>query len=192
MPQAIVDINVDSKDEEIVQAYLATRHQSYFDILYQRYSAKIYGRCISLLNDEALAQDAVQDIFVKIVLNLSKFNEKSRFSTWVYSIAYNWCIDIIRKRKKRLKYEQTEDVEDYELMEEVEDRELMETEVSRLKIVLEQLPEEDKAILLMKYLEEMSIVEISDAMMKSDSAVKMRIKRAKHKFKKIYHQHFKD
>lgn len=179
-------------DEEIVRAYLSTQQSRYFDSLYNRYSKKIFGKCISILKDEELAQDAMQDVFMKILLNLSKFSEKSRFSTWVYSITYNYCIDLIRKKKKlrTVIIDDGEKIED--VIEEVEDAFLLETKVNRLKVVLEKIPQGDKMILLMKYQDSMSIKEIGGILDKSESAVKMKIKRAKHKFKLQYEELFKD
>lgn len=87
-------------DSELIARYLKEQNPEYFSALYRRYGGKVYAKCISMLNDEALAHDAVQDIFIKVFLNLSKFNEQSSFSTWLYSITYNFCIDMIRKKKK--------------------------------------------------------------------------------------------
>ena len=175
-------------DNEVISLYLQTQSSKYFSILYNRYINKIYSKSISLLKDEALAQDATQEIYTKIFLNLSKFNNKSRFSTWVYSITYNYCIDLIRRQKKVKKLFSSEDKDYEDVVEEVDDKELLQMEISRLKVVLERLPLDDKSILLMKYREELSIKEISGVLGKSESAIKMKIKRAKHKCQKIYRQ----
>ncbi|MBU6342610.1 MAG: sigma-70 family RNA polymerase sigma factor, partial [Bacteroidetes bacterium] len=87
-------------DIELIARYLADQESAYFTMLYRRYAGKVFAKCYSMLGDEGLAQDATQDIFVKVVLNLAKFNEQSSFSTWIYSITYNYCIDLIRKKKK--------------------------------------------------------------------------------------------
>lgn len=60
-------------DEELIRHYLETQDSGYFDQLYEKYSTKVFSKCISLLKDEGRAQDATQDIFLKIFLNLSKF-----------------------------------------------------------------------------------------------------------------------
>jgi len=174
-------------DEEAIEAYLATQNTSYFNILYDRYSRKVFGKCYSLLKSEAKAEDAAQEIFVKVLLNLSKFSGKSKFSTWLYSITYNFCIDTIRKNKKNVGV-LVDDIGRYgeEVEDEIEDSEIMETNVLRLKEVLNILPAGDKAILLMKYQDEFSIKEICGIIDKSESAVKMKIKRAKEKFLKTY------
>ena len=173
-------------DSDLIKLYLKTQRADYFSLLYKRYAGKIYSKCISLLKDEALAQDATQEIFTKIFLNLAKFSERSKFSTWVYSITYNYCIDFLRRKKKEKKLFSDEMENAPDTVEEVPDTELMEMEVKRLKKVLERIPPGDKAILLMKYQDEMSIKEIAGILDKSESAIKMKIKRAKHKAQKVY------
>jgi len=63
-------------------------------------------------------------------------------------------------------------------------------EVSRLKKVLEEIPSGDRAVLLMKYQDELSIKEIAEILDKTESAIKMKIKRAKHKTQKVYRDIF--
>ena len=172
-------------DPEVIRTYLRTQAAICFSLLYSRYSQKIYSKCIAILKDETLAQDAMQEIFTKIFLNLSKFGGKSKFSTWVYSVTYNFCIDYIRRHKKESSIFSDEMEKAADFIEEVDDRELLSMEIQQLKQVLEIIPATDKAILLMKYQEEMSIREIADALDKTESAVKMKIKRAKAKAKLI-------
>lgn len=178
------------EDMELIRGFLDTRKQMYFDQLYKRYMTKIYSKCISMLKNETRAIDATQEIFMKIYLNLAKFDERSKFSTWIYSITYNYCIDFIRKQKKETKLfvDDKDDLPDIEV--EVPDTALLEMEVKRLKVVLEKLRPDDRAILLMKYQDEMQIKEIAAALDKTESAIKMKIKRAKHKAQKIYQDIF--
>jgi RNA polymerase sigma factor (sigma-70 family) len=155
--------------------------------LYRKYAGKVYGKCLSILRNEDEAKDAVQDIFVKIMLNLVNFGEKSQFSTWIYSITYNFCIDLIRKRKKEKTLfgddvERAADVAE----EDVPDEFMLEMDVKYLKRVLEDLNTGDRMILLMKYQDDMSIKEIADTIDKTESAVKMKIKRAKYKAQELF------
>ena len=182
----------EQSDAEVIRLYLANQDARFFSILYRRYANKVYGKCISILKNDAEARDAMQDIFVKIMLNLGNFGEKSQFSTWVYSITYNYCIDAIRKKKK----EKTMFSEDIErapdvAVEEVPDQFLLEMDIKNLKVVLEALPDSDRLILIMKYHDEMSIKEIADTLGKTESAVKMKIKRAKEKAKELFDSKFK-
>jgi RNA polymerase sigma-70 factor (ECF subfamily) len=178
-------------DQELVTAYLETQKSIYFDVLYQRYSPKVYGKCLSLIKESNLAKDLTQDIFMKILMNLSKFQGKAKFSTWIYSITYNYCIDYIRKQKNKYKSELDDDkfVEDSS-KDDIDDKLLLEVKIEQLTEVLDKIPVEDKAVLLMKYKESMSIKQICGILDKSESAVKMKIKRAKAKFVKVHNSIF--
>jgi RNA polymerase sigma-70 factor (ECF subfamily) len=138
------------------------------------------------LREEHLAKDATQDIFMKIFLNLGKFGAQSKFSTWVYSITYNYCIDVIRKKKKMTNIFSDEIERLPDIVEEVHDEALLTMEVNRLREVLNEIPVGDKAILLMKYQDGLQIKEIANILNKTESAIKMKIKRAKHKAQGAY------
>jgi len=170
-----------TSDEELVKLYLETQNDVYFNAMYSRFSTKIYSKCLFLLKDQERAADATQDVFMKIILNLGKFSGKSKFGTWVYSITYNYCIDLIRKNKKQRNLFDSELDSISEPIQDISDKELLEIKVSRLKVILEKIPEGDKIVLLMKYQSDMSIKEIAESLNKSESAIKMKLKRAKHK-----------
>ena len=78
------------------------------------------------------------------------------------------------------------------VVEEVEDIFLLEMKLDRLKNLLDSIPIGDKAILLMKYQDDMSIKEIGDVISKSESAIKMQLKRAKQKIKDLYDELYND
>jgi len=178
---------VDYTDSELIARYLRDQNTMYFTVLYRRYAGKVFAKCISMLADEGQARDATQDIFIKVLLNLAKFTEQSSFSTWVYSITYNYCIDMIRKKKK-MPLLFTEDVGKVsrETDPEIPDSVLLEMKQERLEKVIDRLPPGDKAILMMKYIDDMQIREIGDVLGKTESAVKMQIMRAKQRSQVIY------
>ncbi|MBK9013562.1 MAG: sigma-70 family RNA polymerase sigma factor [Saprospiraceae bacterium] len=178
------------QDIDLIRRYLATKDASHFTALYRRYSGKVYSKCISLLKEEHLARDAAQDIFMKIFLNLGQFAEQAKFSTWVYSITYNYCIDVIRKKKKtgNIFSDDMERLPD--MVDDVHDEALLTMQSDRLRVVLENIPIGDKAILLMKYQDDLQIKEIANMLDKTESAIKMKIKRAKHKAKMVYEELF--
>lgn len=177
--------NSTMKDLEVIHTYLENQASNCFNLLYHRYATKIYSKCIAMLKNEEQAADATQDIFMKIFLNLSKFGEKSKFSTWVYSITYNYCIDFIRRNKK-LSNIFSDEIENMpEIEDEVIDKELLEIEIDVLYKVLKELPPGDEAVLLMKYRDDMQIKEIAEILDKTESAIKMKLKRAKLKAQEI-------
>lgn len=178
-------------DSQLIMLYLKAQDANYFSQLYRRYAGKVFAKCISMLGDHGLARDATQDVFIKILLNLSKFTEQSSFSTWVYSITYNYCIDLIRKKKKNILIF-TEDMGRVSTAADVEipDSVILEMETNRLEKVLNKLPVGDKAILDMKYTEDLSIKEIGEILNKTESAIKMQIMRAKIKAQDLYEDMF--
>lgn len=186
-------IPADIADEELVSEYLLTQNGRYFEILYQRYSGKVYAKCLTILNDNFLAMDAMQDIFMKVMLSISTFKSKAKFSTWLYSITYNFCIDETRRRKKRMMAGEeeieklTDTLEDEDL---IEDERLISVKVDHMKEILGEMKEIDKSMLLMKYQDDLSIKEIVDITNKTESAVKMQLKRAKEKFVKIHEEKY--
>jgi RNA polymerase sigma-70 factor (ECF subfamily) len=76
-----------------------TGNRNAFGKLIQNYQDKILYLAYDILGDYEEAKDAAQDIFVKVFKNLESFDQKSEFKTWLYRIALNTCLDILRKRK---------------------------------------------------------------------------------------------
>jgi RNA polymerase sigma factor (sigma-70 family) len=180
-------------DEEIVERIIITQDISLVEILYQRYADKVYRKCLSFVKEEASAEDLTHDIFMKLYLNLSSFKQKSKFSTWLYSITYNFCIDHIRKKQKEkwvdIDENESDEVKDY-MVDSIED--MSHIAVDRLSNLLEKIKTDEKMILLMKYRDDMSIKDIQSVLKISESAVKMRIKRAKEKIQSLYHIQYKE
>ncbi len=176
-------------DTELIARFLAEQNPHYFTQIYRRYAGKVYAKCLSMLQNEAWARDAVQDIFIKVFLSLSRFSEKSAFSTWLYSITYNYCVDLLRRRKK-LPVLLAEDVGRLgdAPVPEVPDSVLLEMKQERLEAVLRHLSEGDRIILLMKYLDDMPIKDMAQLFGKTESAIKMQILRAKHRAQLVYEQ----
>jgi RNA polymerase sigma factor (sigma-70 family) len=175
-------------DEELVILYLQHQQTLYFSKLYDRYADKVYSKCIALLKNETTAEDALQEIFVKIFMNLQNFEHKARFSTWVYSVSYNYCIDFIRRQKKdKDLFVDNEFAEAHDLPDDdISDSLMLEMEAKYLLQTLDLLATDDKMMLLMKYQDNMSIKEIGEVIQKAESAVKMKLKRAKTRAREVY------
>lgn len=170
-------------DEQLVSMFIDTQKNAYFEQLYDRYSDKVYRKCLSFVKDEAKAEDYTHDIFLKLVLNIGSYKETAKFSTWLYSITYNYCIDQTRIAKK---YTETALDENFDVPEDDNDAEMAELEAQQLNKAMQKILPEEKSILMMKYQDDLSIKEISDSLDISESAVKMRLLRAKEKLRKVY------
>lgn len=166
-------------DEELVGELQRAMDADRFGVLYDRYSAKVYQKCVGMTRDQELAKDLTHDIFLKAFVNLSKFDHRSKFGTWLYSITYNYCLDHLRKSQRQ----RTKDLDDDLVVEDgAEDRyeiELLSLRSDRLASVLEALEPADRAVLLMKYQDDLSVKEISEVLGLGESAVKMRAMRAR-------------
>ncbi|MFD2520064.1 RNA polymerase sigma factor [Emticicia soli] len=170
-------------DEELVRLYVETQRNVYFEELYDRYVDKVYRKCLSFVKNEAQAEDFTHDIFLRVVLKVGSFKEHAKFSTWLYSITYNYCMDQVRQVKKQAEVAFDEN---FDLEDDTEDLELVEMQTQGLKKALQKIDPDEKAILLMKYQDNFSIKEISETFKITESAVKMRLMRTKEKLKKIY------
>lgn len=177
----------DTDDQELVELYLTTRSERFFSELYRRYSSKVYAKSLSMLMDESQANDAVQDVFEKVLRRIGGFRKDSKFSTWLFSITNNHCIDVLRKKQRQRG--KTEAIPEKDIPEVIEDADWLEEQSPKaIKYILQELSELDRAALVFKYMEEMSVKEIASAMGLQESATKMRLKRARTRAKKIYLQ----
>ena len=170
-------------DEQLVSLFIETQKNLYFEQIYDRYCDKVYRKCLSFVKDDAKAEDFTHDIFLKLVLNLGSYKETAKFSTWLYSITYNYCIDQTRISKK---YSEVGLDENFDLPDYDDDSEIAELEAQQLNKAMKEILPDEKSILMMKYQDDMSIKEISDSLNISESAVKMRLLRAKEKLRKVY------
>ena len=87
-------------DKKIIRKIKQDHDTNLFEILYTRYSSKVFDKCYSLLKDQSLAQEFVQDIFCRVFERLADFRGEANFSTWLYAITYNNCIEYLRTKKK--------------------------------------------------------------------------------------------
>jgi RNA polymerase sigma-70 factor (ECF subfamily) len=89
-----------ASDSEWIQEIRSGRQEAYGGLI-RRYHGRVMGYCLSMLRNRSEAEDAVQDIFVKVYRSLDKFKGNSAFSTWLFRITANHCVDALRKRNLR-------------------------------------------------------------------------------------------
>lgn len=172
-------------DYELIDKLKKEGDSNWFGILYDRHVSIVYNKCITLVKNKEIAKDLTHDIFLKAFLKLSSFKGNSSFRTWLLSITYNVCIDSLKKTKQFIKVP-IDEVKIPIVSEDDNDQEIMEMQVNRLEKLLNKIPTDDKMILLMKYQDDLSINEIEQVLNIKESAVKMRISRAKVKILDLY------
>lgn len=175
-------------DEEIVEEIVKTKNDILFGILYERFSSMVYNKCYGFTKTKAEAQDLTQDVFIKLFQKLSSYKRKAKFSTWLYAFTYNMCVDYINKNALQKVHSSDVELEEsyYSSHIEVDDASIFEMKEDALKKTLEIISPEDKMILLLKYQDDFSIKSIMTVLEISESAVKMRLKRAKARILEAY------
>lgn len=176
-------------DSDIITRIVDGGETELFNELYDRYANKVYYKCLSFSKEVNTAKDLAHDIFVKVFMNIHKYKGKGELSMWIYSITYNYCVDYLRK-KKRIHFEEFEanDYNDLAQDSDAEAKELKEIKINELEVALERVAIEDKMILLMYYKDDLSVRQIAASLGITESAVKMRLKRARDRVAKQYHK----
>lgn len=174
-------------DEELVSRYLETHKNDYFEQLYERYCNKVHRKCLSFTKDSMQAEDLTQDIFIRLIAKLDGYKKQAKFSTWLYSIAYNYCADELRTPRRRNEVAINENwdslfipADDSAEREEMQDR--------LIRLAMSKLTVDDQQLLRQKYQEEVSIRDMANCHSLTESAVKMRLKRSRDRLRDVYRQ----
>jgi RNA polymerase sigma-70 factor (ECF subfamily) len=177
-------------DEQLIQDYLKGNNNS-LGILYSRYYSKVYQKCLSFTKNADNAFDLTQDILMKAFTKISTCKGNSKFSTWLYAIAHNYCITATSKTKndnfEDISMEQNI-VDESPDMDELEQRKEYEEKELKLKSVLADVPEIDRNFLNLKYHLNYSVKDLQAEYKLSASAVKMRLMRARQKVEQGFYK----
>jgi RNA polymerase sigma-70 factor, ECF subfamily len=154
-----------------------------FRLIYDRFAQSIYDLCFRYLRDQAEAQDAVQEVFIRAYQSLDQFHGRAKLSTWLYRIAVNYCLN--QKRRKNWQSWLTLEFLDQQQIasEEIANNpqhQMEKKETDRLiQQAIEALPERQKMAIILSRYENLSYQEIAEAMNCSLSAVESCIHHAK-------------
>lgn len=175
-------------DEDLVSAIVKTNDTMLFEVLYDRFAGLVYNKCYGFARDGDEAKDLTQDIFLKLFVKLASFKGSSKFSTWLYAFTYNHCVNYVTRSTAKKFEKQSVDYADIEnISDDVDDSsDFNAMRVDKLKVALDLVSPDEKMILLLKYQDNLSIKEIESVLGVGESAVKMRIKRAKDKLLTVY------
>lgn len=174
------------RDEELIENILSGKTQLYEEII-KRYQNKVYSTVFSYTRDYEEAKDLTQEIFIKIYNNLPNFKNKSQFSTYLYRVAVNRCIDWTRK--KRLKtvsamlFQEDDEIEIYEYIADLscnpEEILLKEENGNIIREEINNLPEIYRTVMIMFYFQDFSPQEIADILEIPRKTVDTRLYRAR-------------
>lgn len=162
---------------------LKQRDRRFVEVLYDRYADRLYGLAYSILKDDVIAQDAVQESFIKIWKKATEFDpDKARLFTWSYQIVRNTSIDKLRSHQKRGSREiqiQTEDVSHMGHMDVVPEHMDVSEHLSRLE-------EKYRTVLHLLFFQGMTQQEASEALDIPLGTVKTRLKIGLRELRKVF------
>jgi RNA polymerase sigma-70 factor (ECF subfamily) len=153
--------------------------------LYDRYSKRIYNFAYRFLRNASVAEDATQDVFMKMLSRAYQFNGTSKFSTWLFSMTANWCRDYFRKMENRTK----ESVDVLAMLpassESSPERDLEKRRAEQLvQRALEVLTKDQREAILLSRYQGFSYQEVAKIVGCSEGAVKTRVFRGMELLKK--------
>lgn len=147
-------------DEELLEQYRQSGTTEYFGELYNRYIPLLYGLCLKYLQDEAQAQDAVMQLFEELLPKVTGYEIKT-FRPWLYRVAKNHCLQILRKEAKEIPLDYIPHVvESDEFLHLLCEEESTEEQLGALHHCLNLLPAPQRVSILHFFIEEMSYADI--------------------------------
>ncbi|WP_374172286.1 RNA polymerase sigma factor [Flavobacterium tructae] len=163
--------------------------------LIKRHESKIYGFIYSKIADRDISNDIFQDTFIKVIKTLksNSYNEEGKFLPWVMRISHNLIVDHFRKTKKMPMYRETEEFSIFSIMSDdsltIENKMIFDQVEVDLKRIIEELPEDQKEVLVMRMYQDMSFKEISELTDVSINTALGRMRYALMNLRKIIDKH---
>ncbi|MEI6090422.1 MAG: sigma-70 family RNA polymerase sigma factor [bacterium] len=152
--------------------------KQYFSYIVKNYKKIAFTLALRMVKTRAVAEDLTQDAFVKIFINIGVFDYRVKFSTWVYKIVYNTCIDYIRTQKMRF-----DSIDNEHFVKEIvfEDRIDLDREfrTKALQEAILSLPGDYGFIMTLYYYDDMNIAEIAEITAQSKENVKTKLHRGR-------------
>ena len=158
-----------------------------FAVLVDRYKDLVYTLCIRMMKHTEEAEEAAQDTFIKTYKSLNKFKGDSKFSTWIYRVAYNTCLDRLKKNKRQQYPVEINEYTEHQVktldnaLDQIEAKEKAQT----IQDCLALLPSEDSFLLTLYYFEELSLEEVAKIVGLKPNNVKVKLFRSRKKLATI-------
>jgi len=160
-------MDLQKADSILVKNYIEGDEKS-LEVLINRHNQRITSFIYSKVLDRDIAEDIFQDTFIKVIKTLKKgsYNEEGKFLPWVMRIAHNLIIDFFRKNRRMPKFESSDDFNIFSVISDDKlnaESQIIKNQIdSDLSILIDELPEDQKEVLLMRIYKDMSFKEISE------------------------------
>lgn len=153
--------------------------QAAFGELVERYQAAVYNLCARMLGQSQDAEDAAQEVFLRVYRQLSSYQPTHRFSTWVLSIASHYCIDQLRKRRFVLQPLESIMFTARSRQPQPDDEALAAETRDEMQTLLQKLPDKYRLALILRYWYDLSYAEMARVARLPENTVKTRLHRAR-------------
>lgn len=164
-----------------------------FEELVRRYQKKVVNLCLRYLSQETDAEDAAQEIFMKVFHALPSFDHRSAFTTWLFSIAINHCKTLLSKNQlhaQRYEYGNEEAEANYmDGKENIDDQLELDEDKGCIQDVITKLKPDERDMILLRFSSDLALNDIADVLKKKLSATKMGFYRTLEKFKLLYEKY---
>lgn len=157
----------ETPDARLISLYIAGSEIA-LEVLIKRHQAKIYGFIFSKVSDADLADDIFQDTFIKVIHTLKggKYNEEGKFLPWVMRIAHNLVMDFYRKQKRTQVINDSQDKPLFAFLSDAGDsieKLMINEQIEKdLKFLIQELPNDQKQVVLMRIYQDLSFKEIAE------------------------------
>ncbi|MFM1928732.1 MAG: hypothetical protein RL387_60 [Bacteroidota bacterium] len=157
---------LDLTDNELIQSFQEGNTRA-FDALLDRHQERIYNTILFMVKDSYLAEDLIQEIFIKIIDNLKqrKYNEEGKFLPWALRIAHNFCVDHFRKVKRTPTIKTSDDQDLFEVINHSDhsaDYKMTRKQTHQnIQQLVDLLPEEQREIIVLRHYANLSFKEIA-------------------------------
>lgn len=158
---------VGPKDSELISQY-RNGSELAFERLVDKYKNKVYSTILMIVKEQGVAEDLLQDVFVKVVqtLNSDRYNEEGKFHPWIMRIAHNLAIDHFRKVKRHPMVVMEDGSNVFNTLhfaeENVEEIKVKDETYALVRQLIEELPESQKQVLIMRHYMDLSFQEIAE------------------------------
>jgi len=158
---------LDLTDNELIQSFQEGNTRA-FDALLDRHQERIYNTILFMVKDSYLAEDLIQEIFIKIIDNLKqrKYNEEGKFLPWALRISHNFCVDHFRKVKRTPTIKTSDDQDLFEVINHSDhsaDYKMTRKQTHQnIQQLVDLLPEEQREIIVLRHYANLSFKEIAE------------------------------
>lgn len=179
---------MEKSDSQLIKAFQSEGDLGAAEELLLRYKDKLYSFLFQMLGAQHDAQDALQETMLSVLKNLNGYNEQNQFKAWIFRIARNKAINVMRFRKKTVLSDEPEMLENQmntDSGEETSSRISKEEKISELNKALQKLPDNEREVVVLRIQGEIPFKEIAEMTGVSINTVLGRMHNAKKRLKQL-------